>query len=1034
MNFNESESKLEWNQIETKWKSKWNEQKLFDTDPDDNKIKKYFITVAFPYPNSPQHIGHGRTYTLADVHARYMRMKGNNVLFPMAFHYTGTPILAMSKRVISGDKDLIQTFKNIYNVPEEIIKTFSDPEKIARYFHNEIKLGMQDMGYSIDWRREFTTIDKLYFKFITWQFKILQKKGLIVQGSHPVGWCPKDNNPVSQHDTVGDVEPEFNEYILIKFRLSNSEIFLPVVTLRPETIFGVTNLWINPDIDYIEIEIDQERWIVTREARKKLEFLNHNIKILNVVSGKNLIGKNVISPICEKNIQIFPANFVLPDTGTGIVMSVPSHAPFDYQAIKDLKKDPHIYKNELNLNEIQPIKIIELKTVHTEDNNKNRSEYENKSSISSPTVSVETVISKYGINNQMDPALEKATNDLYSIEYYKGIMLPNTGIYSGMDVKDAKEKIKILLFAKNQAEIFYEFVNQPITCRCGSECVVKLLNDQWFINYGDTEWKNKVHNYIDSMSIIPEELRQEFHNVVDWLKERACARKSGLGTKLPWDREWIIESLSDSVVYMAYYTISKFVNSESHSINQYIDEIDESFFDFILFGEGDINDIERRCKIDKSLLEKLRKEFIYFYPVDCRHSGRDLVPNHLSFFIFNHVAIFEKKYWPKQMVINGSVLMEGKKMSKSLGNIIPIRTVIQNYGADTIRLCILISAELLQDADFSFEIAKSIRSKLYDLYNQALDSSYKSSVDKTFIQKLQEFQSSIRNDEFEDLLYSYLEEKENFLELEDKWMINKLQRFIHNVTESMEALRVREALHHLLYVFDQDIQWYKKWSLSKGRKENHYVNIIFLLSISLRIKMLSPFAPFISEEIWEKFGNKKSINLSKWPIVYKEKIDPLVEESEEFIKNLIDDINKIIKITKKIPSTVYIYCSSIKKQIIYNQILASITVENQTNFGNIMQNLINNPETSEAKHDPSLVKKMIEDILSASAESRSNRLQIKVLDESFIIEYGKELISTEITKNNPVKIIVYSENDPQRFDPKQRSKFSRPYKPAIYLD
>ena len=143
---------------------------------------------------------------------------------------------------------------------------------------------------------------------------------MIVQGSHPVGWCPKDNNPVSQHDTVGDVEPEFNEYILIKFRLSNSEIFLPVVTLRPETIFGVTNLWINPDIDYIEIEIDQERWIVTREATKKLEFLNHNIKILNVVSGKNLIGKNVISPICEKNIQIFPANFVLPDTGTGIVM------------------------------------------------------------------------------------------------------------------------------------------------------------------------------------------------------------------------------------------------------------------------------------------------------------------------------------------------------------------------------------------------------------------------------------------------------------------------------------------------------------------------------------------------------------------------------------------------------------------------------------------------------------------------------------------------------------------------------------------
>ena len=72
--------------------------KIFNIDPDFSK-KKYFITVAYPYPNSPQHIGHGRTYTLADAHARYKRMKGYNVLFPMGFHYTGTPILAMSRRI-----------------------------------------------------------------------------------------------------------------------------------------------------------------------------------------------------------------------------------------------------------------------------------------------------------------------------------------------------------------------------------------------------------------------------------------------------------------------------------------------------------------------------------------------------------------------------------------------------------------------------------------------------------------------------------------------------------------------------------------------------------------------------------------------------------------------------------------------------------------------------------------------------------------------------------------------------------------------
>ena len=75
--------KVDWNKIETKWRAKWNEGKDFETNPNDKEKK--FITVAYPYPNSPQHIGHGRTYTLADVHARYYRMKGFNVLFPMAF-------------------------------------------------------------------------------------------------------------------------------------------------------------------------------------------------------------------------------------------------------------------------------------------------------------------------------------------------------------------------------------------------------------------------------------------------------------------------------------------------------------------------------------------------------------------------------------------------------------------------------------------------------------------------------------------------------------------------------------------------------------------------------------------------------------------------------------------------------------------------------------------------------------------------------------------------------------------------------------
>jgi len=290
---------ISWDSIETKWRTKWNQSKEFEIEPD-NRPKK-FITVAYPYPNSPQHIGHGRTYTLADVHARFLRMKGFNTLFPMGFHYTGTPILGMAKRVQEGELELIENFEKLYHVPPQTIKEFVEPVKIADYFHEEIKHGMIEMGYSIDWRREFTTIDPVYKKFIEWQFRKLKSLNFVIQGSHPVGWCPKDQNPVSQHDTLGDVEPDFTEYILVKFRLD--DMIIPTATLRPETIFGVTNLWINPKITYKKVRVNDENWIVSPECAYKLEFLNKSIEVISEVSGAELVGKTV--SVLDKKSQCF---------------------------------------------------------------------------------------------------------------------------------------------------------------------------------------------------------------------------------------------------------------------------------------------------------------------------------------------------------------------------------------------------------------------------------------------------------------------------------------------------------------------------------------------------------------------------------------------------------------------------------------------------------------------------------------------------------------------------------------------------------
>jgi leucyl-tRNA synthetase len=958
--------KLNWNEIEIKWRQKWNENKDFETDLK-NKPKK-FITVAYPYPNSPQHIGHGRTYTLADVHARFYRMQGFNVLFPMGFHYTGTPILGMAKRVEGKDMELINNLKNLYGVPENTIKEFTEPINIANYFHQEIKAGMIEMGYSIDWRREFTTIDPVYKKFIEWQINTLREKKLIIQGSHPVGWCPKDQNPVSQHDTLGDIEPDFTEYILIKFEFE--DYIIPTATLRPETIFGVVNLWINPEITYKKITVDNEKWIVSKECAYKMEFLDKKISYNGDIKGSELVGKEVTIPHKNKSIVILPAGFVQSDTGTGIVMSVPAHAPFDYQALIDLKKSKIRPELATKVDAITPISII-----MTEGYGENPAR---------------EIIERIGITDQNDLRLEEATKEMYGKEFYGGKLKSNTEQFAGIKVAYAKDTIKEWLIKNRHADILLEITNTPVKCRCGAECVVKILNNQWFLNYGDKNWKDGATKCFDSMNILPQEIRTEFNYVIGWLRERACARQHGLGTKLPWDKDWIVESLSDSVIYMAYYIISKFVNNKTITEDNAVKE----FFDYIFLNKGELDKMAKIVKISTEVIDEIKKEFQYFYPVDSRHSGRDLVPNHLTFFVLNHVAIFPENNWPREIVVNGSVLMNGSKMSKSMGNIIPLRKAISDYGADPIRLAIIISAELLQDADFNMESISGIQNKLETLFVEC---------------------SKLKAEKIEST------------EAEDRWIRSKMYSMIQQVTTAVEKMRLREALHDILFSFEIDLNWYMKRVNAKNR--DNVSGILHEIN-SARVTMLSPFAPHIAEEMWEKLGYSEMVSTSKWPEFSQNNIDANAIQSEEYLKSIIEDIAKILKVTKITPQKITMYTADSFKSKIYYVILEKI-LNGQTNMGIIMRELVAEPTTQDVKKMPDFVQKTIKDILSEPIEIRKTKIESRNFNEKDFLT--NELVEL-VRKDFGVNVQVFSESDVNIYDPNGKAKHARPFKPAILIE
>ncbi len=906
-------------------------------------------------------------------------MKGCNTLFPMAFHYTGTPIFAMAKRLGEGDPEIAKTFTGLYGVPESQLQQLTVPENMARYFHKEIRKGMVEIGFSIDWRREFTTIDPIYSRFIQWHFGKLRSKGLITTGTHPVGWCPNDNQPVGGADTKDGVEPEIGEYFLVKFE--NRGVFYPTATLRPETAFGVTNLWVNPDAEYVRAMVDGESWVISKETVPKLRHQNHKVDEGEKIGTGDLLGARVRNPITGTEVPILPGTFVQLGNGTGVVMSVPGHAPYDYQALVDLKLQTQAsWGLATNATEPDAIAIIRVEGL--------------------PAIPAAAMVEKFRIKDQSDARLEDATKELYSLEFHRGVMLENTGAYAGMTVAQARDAVVKDFMSKGIGTIF-EIMNRPVLCRCGFECVVHIFENQWFINYGDAAWKRLAHESMDKVVILPEEARNEFNYTIDWLREKACARKVGLGTRLPWDKAWVIEALSDSVVYMAYYVLAKFISQSWMVFSKFEKDpsrLSDGFFDYIFLGEGDAKSVTDATGVPSRILEAIRKEFLYFYPVDMRHSAKDLIPNHLTFYVFQHSVLFPREQWPRGIVANGFVMMEGTKMSKSLENIIPLRQGIEKYGADPVRMGVMATAELGQDTDFSQSVTTSIQERLLGMISLARRLGRKRVVRKRFSRL-------------------------------DKWMLNQLNVAVQEAAESMEKLRVRQVINGSLYELDNDQAWYVR-RLGPERSKDDGRFYVLRKVMETKARLLAPVAPHTAEEVWSLLGNKGLVAHASWPRPDEEFSDPQAEQAEALVKQTLEDTLEILKTMGVVAKRVVFYAPPDWKWKILMKAL-KVYAGSEPVKGDFVAGVMAEPEFRKlGKASADYAAKVSKDVRQSSAEMRKKRMDTGKVDEEAVLKDALGFFARELK----AKVEVWREGEMGIYDPKGRARLAEPYRPGIYVE
>ncbi len=947
--------------IEKKWQKKWADAKLFESNPDERE--KLFLTVAFPYPSGAMHIGHGRTYTVPDVYARFKRMEGYNVLFPMAWHVTGAPVIGIADRIQRKDPWTLDLYHRVHGVPKETLPKLEDPEYIVKYFSTEYHEVMEEMGYSIDWRREFRTIDPTYKKFIEWQITTLYEKGLVQKGEHPVKYCPNCDNPVGDHDLLEGEGVGVNELTLLKFPIGDK--VLVTATLRPETIVGATNIWLNPDVEYVLVNAEGENWVITKEAHYNLKNQIKNLDIIEEIDPNDLIGKMATNPFTGDELPIFPASFVSASYGSGVVFSEPADAPADYIALQDLKNNNElIAKYNLSgiVENVEPIPVCTLKGYGE--------------------IPAADIIERLGITDQNDEKLHEATNELYKAQHSKGKIIDSIPGFGGMKVRFAREELKEKLIEDNMATIMYDFAERPVVCRCGNNCVVKIMDDQWFMKYGNEEWTEKTLKVLEGETVIPKELKSNFEYYINWLDDWACSRKVGLGTRMPWDDQWLIEPLTDSTIYMSYYAIAKYLRDMNP------DDLTPAFFDKVL-----LNKDSGEITVPEDKVAEIQNEFNYWYPLDWRLSAKDLVGNHLSFLMFTHSAIYPEEKWPRGTVVFGMGLLEGNKMSSSKGNVILLKDAIKDYTADVVRLFLMASAEPWQDFDWREKEVLGTKRRLEWF--------------REFAAKVEEIKGS-------PLDLSNIEEVELTRTI-DLWMISQLNEHIKKSTEALEVFQTRQALQDSLFLLKKDVDHYLY--RVKHLLDSQDPAIIYVLSTVLEawIRLLAPFTPHTSEELWSTYGGEGFVSEASWPEADESLMSAEIEKSEDLVENIIKDIAHIKQMVKDEIEKVHIYLAPDWKWELY-KIADEV---GKPDIGQIMGRAIGAKIYDDKKEIAMVAKKIGKEITKTRYIGKINEEEI--LTDA--LDYIKEECGNEV--------VIHTDDS---YDPQNKARNAMPYKPAIFME
>lgn len=876
--------------IEPKWQERWDRSGLNNADVDQSQPKHYALTML-PYPSGELHIGHWYAMAPSDARARFMRMQGYNVLFPMGFDAFGLPAEnAAIKRGIHPQK---WTYANI----------------------DRMRRQLKTMGTMFDWRREAISSDPQYYRWTQWFFTQLYKHGLAYRKMSPVDWCPNCNTTLAREQVWGedrhcercgtpvirkDLEQWFfrtthyaeelldfsdldwpervqslqtnwigrSEGAMVSFCTENGDE-IEIFTTRPDTLWGATFMVLAPEHPLVKrITTQERRDVVDAYVEQASRQTDIQREAIDKEKTGIFTGGYAINPVNQERIPVWIADYVLITYGTGAIMAVPAHdeRDFDFAIRHGLPIIPVIERID---------KLSKSFVLH-----------------GSVCEGFTQALTEAGIDFQASGSGHLAQDDLYitlrddQIDDYVRIVQDHLLASHWNEVVGTRW---LFIFSDRVVDFNSTQADQEILSMCQSlyppvrvfRTVMEMLQSQNY--YQDilfhTDYGKMIHSGM--FSDTPGDIARQ--QVIDWLEQQGIGKRAisyrlrdwlisrqrywgapipiiycpehgavsvpddQLPVTLPDDVEWLPTGESPLKLHPTWRqtscpicgepatretdTMDTFMCSSWYHLRYLSPDYDQGPFD--------------------------PAEYDYWMPVDTYTGGIEHATMHLIYTRFFHKAGRDmgivKGSEPMIQLRNQGIILgeDSEKMSKSRGNVIAPDDLVQRYGADTLRAYLMFFARWDMGAPWSSSGIEGTYRWLRRVWLLILDETSPKPISTDLLRELR------------------------------RRVHQTLKRVTHDF-ENFEFNTIVSSLMELL-----NVMYKMRDSGAKGTVE-------WVEACDIYLRMLAPVAPHLAEELWERLGYPYSIHTQPWP-----KIDE--DAAAEEVITLVVQVNGKVRDRITIP-------------------------------------------------------------------------------------------------------------------------------------